>query len=104
MVFWEKLIQKVYEERGMNKSFIGAMYVLNIVLQCIFTLLSPAAFMLLVAWLFISKLGAPVWLYAILIPIGFIMGLISMIRFAISASEGLERLEKQGKSEKTRRR
>ncbi len=84
----------------MYKNFVGALYIMNIVLQCILTLISPAAFMLLVSWLFISKLGAPEWLYAILIPIGFIMGLISMIKFAISASEGLERLEKQRK-EKT---
>jgi hypothetical protein len=87
----------------MNKNFIGALYVMNIVLQCILTLLSPAAFMWLVAWLCISKLAAPVWIYAILIPVGFIMGLISMIKFAISASEGLERLEKQGKSKDKRR-
>ncbi len=79
----------------MYKNFVGALYVINIILQCIFTLATPALFMFLVAWLFISKLGAPVWLYAILLPIGFIMGLISMIKFAIAASEGLERLEKQ---------
>ena len=79
----------------MYKNFVGALYVINIVAQCIFTLATPALFMFFVSWLFISKLGAPTWLYAILIPIGFIMGLISMIKFAISASEGLERLEKQ---------
>ena len=63
-------------------------------------LLFPAALMFFAAWLFISKLGAPVWLYAILVPIGFVWGLISMIKFAIAASEGLERLEKQAKSKK----
>ena len=84
----------------MYKNFVGALYVMNIVLQCIFTLIAPALFMFLISWLFISKLGAPTWLYAILLPIGFIMGLISMIKFAISASEGLERLEKQGKGNK----
>lgn len=81
----------------MNKNFVGALYVMNIVFQCVLTLLTPAAFMFLVSWLFIAKLGAPVWLYAILLPIGFVSGLVSMIKFAISASEGLERLEKQTK-------
>lgn len=85
----------------MYKNFVGALYVMNIVFQCILTLAMPAAFMFLIAWLSISKLGAPTWLYAILLPIGFIMGLVSMIRFAISSSEGLERLEKQGKGNKT---
>ena len=85
----------------MYKNFVGALYVINIILQCIFTLATPALFMFCLSWLFIAKLGAPTWLYAILIPIGFIMGLISMIKFAISASEGLERLEKQRNSNKT---
>ena len=85
----------------MYKNLVGALYVINIVLQCIFTLATPALFMFLISWLFISKLGAPTWIYAILIPIGFILGLISMIKFAISASEGLERLEKQRNGNKT---
>ncbi|MBQ7333758.1 MAG: hypothetical protein IJW38_05370 [Clostridia bacterium] len=84
----------------MYKNLVGAMYVVNIVLQCVLTLVTPAAFMFLISWLFISKLDAPTWLYAVLIPIGFISGLISMIKFAISASEGLERLEKQRKGNK----
>jgi hypothetical protein len=87
----------------MYKNFVGALYVMNIVFQCILTLAMPAAFMFLLSWIFTSKLGAPIWLYAILLPIGFIMGLISMIKFAISASEGLERLEKQGKRKNERR-
>ena len=85
----------------MYKNFVGALYVMNIVLQCIFTLLTPAALAFLLSWLLTSKLGAPIWIYAIFLPIGFIMGLISMVKFAISASEGLERLEKQGKGKKT---
>ena len=79
----------------MYKNLVGALYVMNIVFQCVLTLVFPAALMFFVSWLFISKLSAPVWLYAILVPIGFVWGLVSMIKFAISASEGLERLEKQ---------
>jgi len=68
---------------------------MNIVFQCILTLVAPAAFMLLISWLFVTRLSAPTWLYAILIPLGFLTGLVSMIKFAISASLGLERLEKE---------
>ena len=84
----------------MYKNFVGALYVMNIVFQCILTLITPAVFMLLASWLLVSKLGAPRWLYAILITVGFISGIFSMIKFAISASEGLERLEKERKSKK----
>ena len=79
----------------MQKKFIGALYVLNIISQAIFTLLTPTAIMFFIALLFVKKVGVPEWIYAILIPVGFIAGFISMIRFAISASEGLNRLEKQ---------
>ena len=79
----------------MYKNLVSALYVMNIVFQCILTLVAPAAFMLLISWLFVTRLSAPAWLYAILIPLGFLAGLVSMIKFAISASLGLERLEKE---------
>jgi len=79
----------------MYKKFVSALYVMNIVFQCIITLVIPAAFMFLISWLLVSKLNAPTWIYAIFITVGFISGIFSMIKFAISASEGLERLEKQ---------
>ncbi len=55
----------------------------------------PMLLMLGVSWLLVSKVGAPPWLYAVLVPIGTVSGLISMIRFAIVASENLTRLEEQ---------
>jgi len=78
-----------------NKNFIGALYVVNIVIQSILCLVSPAALAFFIGWLFVSKAGAPEWLYVPLTVIGVIIGFISMIRFTISASEGLERLEKE---------
>ena len=63
--------------------------------QSIITLLSPAALMFFIGWLATKKLGAPAWIYAPLLIVGFLAGLVSMVRFAISASEGLERLEKE---------
>ena len=79
----------------MYKGFVSASYVFNIVMQSLFTLLTPAALGFSVCWLFINKVGAPSWIYAIVIPLGIIIGFISMIKFAISASESLERLEKE---------
>lgn len=78
----------------MYKRFVSAMYTMNIIFQCIITLVIPAALMFLLSWLLVSKAGAPSWLYVPLLSIGFISGIFSMIKFAISASEGLERLER----------
>ena len=88
----------------MNRGFVSALYVMNIVLQCIFTLLTAPSLMLLISWLLVSKLGAPTWIYAVLITLGFIVGIVSMIKFAITASEGLERLEKQRRENENKRR
>lgn len=78
------------------------MYVMNIIAQAIFTLLIPAALMFAIAWLFVSRCGAPEWLYAVLISVGIISGFVSMIRFVIRASEALERMENQ-RNKKTKK-
>ena len=78
----------------MHKRFFGFMYGLNIISQAVFSLLTPAALLFAICWLLVSKCGAPEWLYAIFITVGVLIGLISMVRFAITASENLERLEK----------
>jgi len=96
-------LNKVFKERlsiAMYRNFVSAMYVLNIVFQAIFTLLTPPAFLFFINFLCVLKLSFPKWTYAISLSLGFILGIISMIKFAITASEGLERLEKQRKSKK----
>lgn len=82
----------------MYNKLVGALYMLNILMQGIFTLLTPAGLMFLVSWLLVSHAGAPAWLYAVLIPLGVVAGFISMIRFVIRASEGAERLNAQRKN------
>ena len=73
------------------------MYAINIIAQSIFSLVTPAALMFCIAWLFVKKASAPEWLYAVLIPLGIIAGLVSMVRFVLSATSALERLENQTK-------
>ena len=82
----------------MYKRFVGAMYVINIIAQAIVTLLIPAAILFAAAWLFVERCGAPEWLYAVMITLGILSGFVSMIRFVIRASEGLERMENQRNS------
>ena len=84
--------------QAVYKRFVGAMYVMNIIAQAIVTLLIPAAILFAIAWLFVAKCGAPEWLYAVMITLGIMSGFVSMIRFVIRASEGLERMENQRNS------
>ena len=82
--------------------FVGALYVLNIVSQAIFTLATPIALGFLLSWLLVSWLGAPTWIYAILITLGALSGFYTMIKFVLSAMSAFERLEKeQNKGKKT---
>ena len=70
-------------------------YVINIVFQSIFTLLWQIGAAVLIGWIFVSYLGAPPWIYAPLIVAGAISGLVSMVRFILSAMKALERIEEQ---------
>ena len=78
----------------------SAFYVINIVFQAIFTLLWQIATALLLAWLAVSKLGAPEWLYVIFIMAGVASGLISMVKFILAAMRSLERIEEEGRKKK----
>ena len=80
------------------KNFMNAMYALNIILQAFWTLLLPIGAAVLFGWLLTEKGGLGSHVFVILIVIGVLLGLISMIRFLISALAGLERLEREQKN------
>ena len=88
----------------MYRKFINAMYAFNIILQAFFSLVAPAALGFLIAWLLVSRLSAPRFLYAIFIIVGLILGFISMIRFVITAMSGIERLEAEWRRDDLKRR
>lgn len=79
----------------MYRKFVSAMYILNILFQSLFNLATPILLMLGLSWLLVSKCSAPAWIYAILGVFGVIVGFVSMIKFILSASASLERLEKE---------
>ncbi len=79
----------------MYRKFVSAMYILNILLQSLFNLATPILLMLGLSWLLVSKCSAPAWIYAILGVFGVLVGFVSMIKFILSASASLERLEKE---------
>lgn len=77
----------------MHKKFFGFMYGMNIISQAILSLLTPPALLFAISWLLVRYAGAPKWIYVISITIGVLGGFVSMVKFAITASENLERLE-----------
>ena len=79
----------------MHKKIFNAVYALNIFFQGFFSLAFPAGLFAAVAWLLVSRAGAPVWIYAPLIAVGVLLGFYSMIKFIISAFGALESLEKE---------
>lgn len=88
----------------MHKKFFNAIYALNIFFQGFFSLLTPIALALLLAWLCTSKLSAPTWVYAPFAIVGVAIGFLSMIRFIIAAGNALERLEQeQSENDKKKR-
>ena len=76
------------------KKIVSATYIMNIVLQAAVTLVIPAAFFFFIAWLFVTNLSAPTWLYVIAIVLGVLSGFVSMIKFVLSAMKSLEALER----------
>ncbi len=79
----------------MYKGLVGALYVLNIVFQAFLTLCVPIGLGVLISWLLVTYLGVGGWIYAVLVILGVLSGLISMVKFVLAASEGYERLEKE---------
>ena len=79
----------------MYGKFVSAMYIFNILFQSLFNLATPILLMLGLAWLLVNKLAAPAWLYAVFGVVGALIGFYSMIKFIITASAALERLEKE---------
>ena len=79
----------------MNRGWIRTMYLWNLVIQSIVSLLSPIAIMLFAAWLLAERAGVGDWIYAVLILLGVLVGLLSMVRFLLGASRALEALERE---------
>ena len=79
------------------KRFMNTMYAMNIILQAFWSVLFPVGLGVFFGWLLTEKAGLGNYVFVILILLGVFVGLISMVRFLISALAGLERLEKEQK-------
>ena len=79
----------------MYKRLVSALYVLNIVFQAFYTLALPIGIGALISFLLTKYASAPKWIWAVLLMFGVFTGLYSMIKFILTATAGLDRLEKQ---------
>lgn len=79
----------------MYKKFVTPVYILNIIFQSLFNLVTPAALMFFIARYLDSTTEVGGWIYAVLITAGVLFGFFMMISFIIKASAALEAIEKQ---------
>ena len=70
----------------------------NTVIQSIFSLLTPPALGALLSWILCAKFSVGSWIYALLISLGVLIGLISMIKFILSAAEAQKALREAQKA------
>ncbi len=88
----------------MYKRHITALYAINIVFQAILTLLMNIGLALLLSYLAVTYWGAEGWIYAPLVILGVLTGLVSMIKFLLSSMRALESLEEQHRQDEKRAR
>ena len=77
------------------KKLITPLYVINITVQAIVSLVSPILLMLLFAYLITKYTAAGGWVYVVFIMLGVFSGLYSMVVFILRAGRALEAIEKQ---------
>ena len=79
----------------MYKKFITPVYIINMVMQALFSLIAPIGLMLGLAYLLVTYAEWPTWVYVVFIMLGVLSGLYSMVSFILGASRALEALERQ---------
>ena len=77
------------------RRFITPLYVINITVQALVSLVSPILLMLLFAYLITKYTAAGGWVYVVFIMLGVFSGLYSMVVFILRAGRVLEAIEKQ---------
>ena len=83
----------------MNRAF-NISYLINIVLQGFWCLLFPIGVAFGIGWLMVNKLFWPGWVMVPPLVLATFMGLYSMCKFLISATDAMDRMEKQREATK----
>ena len=77
----------------MYRKIVSAFYVLNILFQALYTLALPIGIGALISFLLTKYASAPGWIWAVMLVLGVFVGIYCMIKFILSASKNLERIE-----------
>ena len=81
----------------MYRSFVRAVYYINMAVQALFSLAVPIGLAVLFSWFLSSRGWVGEWIYVPLILLGVFVGLFSMVRFVLTVSAQLHALEKEHK-------
>ncbi len=87
----------------MYKKLFDTLSLLNLLGQGLYTLALPIGIGALISYLVTEFLGAPDWIWAILLTLGTLTGLFSMVRFIITYSKGMERTKEEIKKDSAAR-
>lgn len=82
----------------MYRKIANALHVLNILVQALYTLALPIGLGALISFLLTKYANAPGWIWAVLLVLGVGIGFYSMIKFILTASRTLERIEAEQKA------
>ena len=94
---------KVCQRRGevqrrttkMYTRLTNALHLLNILFQSLYSLAMPIGIGSLASYLLTKHTSVGGWIWAVLLPVGVFVGLYSMVKFILSATRNLERMQKQ---------
>lgn len=83
------------EENDMQGRLLNAFQLLNIVFQAIYSLLFPVGVGAVISYLLTEYADMDSWIWALLLTVGVLIGLVSMVKFILSATQNMDRLEKE---------
>lgn len=79
----------------MLKNGYSAIYVINILVSSVLTLLIYVGLFVLGAWLLVSRLNVGEWVYVVAVLLGVGLGIISMLKFILTSMKTLERIDEE---------
>ena len=79
----------------MHKKIFNAIELLNTFFQAFYMLALPIGIGALASFLLTKYLSVPSWIWAVLLTIGVLTGLVSMVKFILTTLSGMDKRERQ---------
>lgn len=79
----------------MYKRILSAFQLLNLLFQALYSLAFPIGVGALISFLLTKYASLPKWIFAIFLTLGTFIGLYSMVKYILSATEQMERVRKE---------